>query len=63
MKFAMYVERQRGIIRERHTGEEQFFISGEYTPVKSSEQLLRELGEMKGLNKPERAAGFCIPRR
>ncbi|MCD8040329.1 MAG: hypothetical protein LUD19_00635 [Clostridia bacterium] len=56
MTFVTYAQRQKNIIRERHFGEERFVIGGQEVPVKSREQILRELSEMKGLNKKERTA-------
>ncbi|MCD7728795.1 MAG: hypothetical protein LUI60_02640 [Clostridia bacterium] len=54
MTFATYVERQKSIIREKHLGEEHFIIGGQEVPLKSREQILREIEGMRGLNKNER---------
>lgn len=56
MDFNAYIERQKRIIRGRHTGETFLVSGGEYIPVGDRERLLGELDSLKGLNLAERAA-------
>lgn len=54
MNFTAYIERQKGLIRNRHAGETFLIHGGETIPLNESERLLKDLSAMKGLNKAER---------
>lgn len=54
MNFTAYIERQKGLIRSRHSGETFLIQGGETIPLNESEKLLNDLASMKGLNKAER---------
>lgn len=55
MNFAAYIERQKNIIRNRHTGEMFLIQKGETLALcDDTEKLLNDLSAMKGLNKRER---------
>jgi len=54
MNFTAYIERQKGLIRERHEGELFLLEKGEVIPVSESDKLFAELEKVKGLNTRER---------
>lgn len=54
MNFIAYIERQKGLIRERHEGETFLLDKGEVIPVTESDKLFAELDRVKGLNTRER---------
>lgn len=54
MTYFEYAERQKALIRDRHEGEVYLIEGGEFFEVDKCEKLLRELSELKGLNKRER---------
>ncbi len=54
MNFTAYIERQKSLIRGRHTGETYLLVKGESMPLSVSEKLLCELSSLKGLNVRER---------
>ena len=56
MNFTAYIQRQKTIIRSRHTGETFLISGGEAFPLPDTEKLLSELDAMRGLNKRERTA-------
>ena len=54
MNFTAYIERQKGLIRQRHEGELFLLDKGEVIPVTESDKLFAELDKVKGLNTRER---------
>ncbi len=54
MNFTAYIERQKGLIRERHEGELFLLDKGEVISVNDNDKLFEELDRVKGLNTRER---------
>ena len=54
MNFVSYIVRQKNIIRRRHAGETYLVEGGEARLISGRDRLLRELDDMRGLNKSER---------
>jgi hypothetical protein len=55
MTFSAYIQRQKTLIRERHEGE-LFLIEGNNAiKLRSSDEILQEMENLKGLNKNERS--------
>lgn len=54
MNFTAYIERQKGLLRSRHTGEISFRRKEECMPLSVTEKILSDLSHMKGLNTAER---------
>lgn len=55
MNYTAYIQRQKNLIRTRHYGEVYFSDGVEEYSLSEVEELLRELDNLKGLNKTERA--------
>lgn len=62
MTFTAYIQRQKSLIRARHTGETFLICGDSSTPLRCVEELFSELDELKGLNKAERAGVFSVKR-
>jgi hypothetical protein len=62
MTFSAYIQRQKSLIRERHEGEMFFICKDACIPVRSTEEIMREMENLEGLNKNERQS-FTIKRR
>lgn len=62
MNFAAYIQKQKCAIRSRHEGETYLIYSDGVVPVRSTEEILRELDGLKGLNKEERAGYVSLKR-
>lgn len=54
MNFNFYIQRQKQLIRERHEGEEFITFNHYSAPLKSSEQVIEEMKNLRGLNAKER---------
>ncbi len=49
MTYSEYVSRQKEIIKNNHKGEEFLLIKGEVIPLRSADEVLKELDSMDGL--------------
>lgn len=54
MNYSAYIQRQKIKIRERHEGEVYLVCGDSVTLIRPTEEILKEMAGLKGLNKEER---------
>ena len=54
MNFTAYVQRQKDLIRSRHSGETYLTVANRTFNISETEKIFYELDSLKGLNKRER---------